>query len=172
MTGILKVDTIQSGGGTSGLTIDSSGRVFRSVIPSWRVKIINAQNVSQNSTHEVAVFNKTSGAKCHIQDGITLGSDGKITIPVAGLYQANAVLRLDSVSGQYIEMQICHETTGGTITELAYTISGVPGGNYENATASVTVKCEANEKLFVRLFTADNDWRIQTTSEFSGYLIG
>lgn len=171
MTGILKVDTIQSSGGTSGLTIDSSGRVFRSVIPSWRVKITSAQEVDQNSSVTNVIWNRTSGAKCHL-DGVTLGSDGKITVPVAGLYQANAVCRVDSVSGQYIEMQICHQTPGGTITETGYTISGVPGSNYENATNSVTLKCDANDRLFVRFYTADNDWRIQTTSEFSGYLIG
>lgn len=163
---------IEHPNGTDALTIDASGRVFRSVIPSWRVKLTSAQQVTQNSTHTVAGFDRTSGAKCHIQDGITLGSDGKVTVPIAGLYQANAVMRVDSVSGQYVEMQICHETTGGTITEMGYTISGVPGSNYENATNSVTVKCEANEKLFVRFYTADNDWRIQNTSEFSGYLIG
>ena len=162
---------IEHPNGTDALTVDASGRVFRSVIPSWRVKVTSAQEVDQNSSVTNVIWNRTSGAKCHL-DGVTLSSDGKITVPVAGLYQASAVLRLDSVSGQYIEMQICHETTGGAITEMGYTISGVPGGNYENATNSVTDKCEANEKLFVRLFTADNDWRIQTTSEFSGYLIG
>ena len=33
MSSILKVDTIQNTGGTTGLTIDSSGRVLKPVIP-------------------------------------------------------------------------------------------------------------------------------------------
>lgn len=172
MTGILKVDTIQSSGGTAGLTIDSSGRVFRSVIPSWRVKRTAVQAVTnQTSTHVVTVWNKTSGALCHL-DGVTLGSDGKITIPVAGLYQASMAMRLDSVSGTYVEAMITHETTGGTVNELAYTINGQPSTNYENACATTIVKCAAGDKLFTRTFTVDTDWTISTTSEFSGYLIG
>ena len=162
---------IEHPNGTDALTVDASGRVFRSVIPSWRVKVTSAQEVDQNSSVTNVIWNRTSGAKCHL-DGVTLGSDGKITVPVAGLYQASAVMRVDSVANEYIEMTICHQTPGGTITETGYTISGTPGPTYENATNSVTVKCDANDRLFVRFYTADNDWRIQTTSEFSGYLIG
>jgi len=38
MTGILKVDTIQSSGGTTGLTIDSSGRMFTPARPAFYIR--------------------------------------------------------------------------------------------------------------------------------------
>ena len=34
----LLVNTIKHTGGTTGMTIDSSGRVLKSVLPAWRVQ--------------------------------------------------------------------------------------------------------------------------------------
>ena len=39
----LKVDTIKSTGGTTAMTVDSSGRVLRSVLPAFRVGLTSQQ---------------------------------------------------------------------------------------------------------------------------------
>ena len=171
MTGILKVDSIQNSGGTAAMTIDSGGRILTPARPSWRLGLSGNQSITTGAVNTVN-FTDSTGTLKHLDGGCTL-SGGKITVPVAGVYHASATLRMDSLTASdYAEMHIRHETTGGTITEIGYVISGTPSTTYENATASVTVKMAANEKLFVATYTADNSWTISSLSSFSGFLVG
>tara|TARA_B100000963_G_scaffold170223_1_gene148119 strand:- start:214 stop:690 length:477 start_codon:yes stop_codon:yes gene_type:complete len=80
MSSILKVDTIQNTGGTTGLTIDSSGRVLHPVIP-----------FGQASTGVSAV---TGGNKLTLDSNIISGggltvdtTNERMIVPVAGLYR-------------------------------------------------------------------------------------
>ena len=173
MASEIGVQTIQHTNGTDAMTIDSSGRVLFPARPSWRVGINGNQSTTQGSNGiEVINFTETTGTLQHLDGGCTL-SGGKITVPIAGVYHANAIMRMDSVTANtYHEMHIRHETTGGTQTEIAYVISGNPATNYENATASVTVKMAANEKLLVSCFSADSSYTIAASANFSGFLVG
>ena len=76
---ILKVDSIQNTGGTTGLTIDNNGRVLKPVIPfgqaSSNAKTTNGNVVNLNS---------------HILSGGGLTVDqtnNRMIVPVAGLYK-------------------------------------------------------------------------------------
>ena len=174
MASILNVDKIRATGSTTdGLTVDSSGRVLTPGRPSWRVGLSGNQSMTQGSGGiEVINFTQSTGTLQHLDGGCTLSS-GKITVPIAGVYHASAALRVDELTANtYHEMHIRHETTGGTQTEIAYVISGNPATNYENATASVTVKMAANEKLLVSCFSADSSYTVAANASFSGFLVG
>jgi len=84
----LKVDTIQHSGGTTGLTIDSSGRVSRSVLPSflvfgtddaWSDFGNTYTQVFKTSTHAVSIQHNTGS--------VYNASTGNFTASMAGLWQ-------------------------------------------------------------------------------------
>ena len=85
MSSILKVDTIQNTGGTTGLTIDSSGRVNSPALP----RVCVGHSTNNNNSYSVGdqyvtastIVNKITPV------GITFdGSNGRFTLPVAGDY--------------------------------------------------------------------------------------
>lgn len=85
MSSILKVDTIQNTGGTTGLTIDNSGRVNTPALPRICVgHTTNAQisySVGDNYVTSSNVVNIITPV------GITFdGSNGRFTLPVTGDY--------------------------------------------------------------------------------------
>ena len=83
MTGILKVDTIQSSGGTNtAMTIDSSGRVLTPARPSFYVGKNDDSQFDSNIGD--ITFNVTTG-NFH-NSGMFNASNGRATAPVAGLY--------------------------------------------------------------------------------------
>lgn len=80
MTGILKVDSIQSSGGTAAMTIDSSGRVLTPARPAFKAAcaaqtIATSTHVIMNAT--VTVFNVGSHYNA---------SSKTFTVPVDGIY--------------------------------------------------------------------------------------
>lgn len=79
MSSILKVDTIQNTAGTSGLTIDSSGRVLKPNIPYGQFSGPNSDTTGGNVIN-MAAYIITGG-------GMTADtSNNRMIVPVAGLY--------------------------------------------------------------------------------------
>ena len=91
MTGIIKVDTIQNNGGTTGLTIDSSGRVFTPQTPAILAQ--GSDNANRVLAHEEPIPFTASGTATY-SNGITIASNNQITVPVAGLYFFSATVYL------------------------------------------------------------------------------
>ena len=84
MASILKVNTIQDAtNSTTAMTIDSSGRISRSLIPSFKAYKASAGNVTYSASASISAdfdtldFNVGS----HFNT-----STGKFTVPIAGLY--------------------------------------------------------------------------------------
>ena len=79
MSSILKVDTIQNTGGTTGLTVDSSGRILKPVIPFGQASSnakTTATTIVNLNTHVI------SGG------GVTVDqTNNRMIVPVAGLYK-------------------------------------------------------------------------------------
>ena len=79
MSSILKVDTIQNTGGTTGLTIDSAGRLLKPVIPFGQASSnakTTATNIVNLNSHVI------SGG------GVTVDqTNNRMIVPVAGLYK-------------------------------------------------------------------------------------
>ena len=86
MASILKVNEIQHTGGTSALTVDSSGRVSRPKTPSWFFHVGDGHTASTALVADPLIW----GQKIQDDDGaggtMSNGSTSNITIPVSGLY--------------------------------------------------------------------------------------
>lgn len=168
----LKVDTIQHSGGTSGLTIDSSGRVSRNLIPSWRVGLDNDQNETTALGHTVE-FDNSSTENCFIAGGCTL-SAGVITVPVAGLYSIASSVRFDNVTGtDYIILRtVKNGSTSGL--EDAYAIVDDHGTSYHSITVTDLLQCNAGDTLEISGYVSnDTSWHFAAnTCHFNGYMVG
>ena len=175
MSSILKVDTIQNTGGTTGLTIDSDGVVTRPVIPAWRVGLTASQSITTaGGSGTDVIWNDTSSADFNFLNGGCTLSSGVITVPVAGIYQCNAVVRFDSVAASsYIIMRILKNNSQTAQQEL-YVIDGNSHStDYNSINGSDVLECAAGDTLRVSgMASADSNWSVNTVSKFSGFLIG
>lgn len=169
----LKVDTIQHSGGTSGLTIDSSGRVSRNLIPSWRVALDGDQNETTANTYITVGFNKSSAENCFLTGGCTLSS-GVITVPVAGLYFFTTLIRFDQVtSTDHFNVRVTKndEVTGAEEYTGSYDDHGTA---FHSAIVSGLFECSANDTLTVKGYVSnDTSWHFASGAcIFSGYMVG
>ena len=175
MSSILKVDTIQNTGGTTGLTIDSSGRVTRPVIPAWRVGLASSlvfSGVTQNALTTVQWTSSSDSARDRfIQGGCSLSS-GKITVPVTGLYQMSSTVRFDNVGSGYALLQI-YKNDDTDSTYGSYSIDGTPDTNYLSITTDILLNLNANETVRTTFkLNIDTSFQINSRSYFQGFLIG
>ena len=170
MTSILKVDNIHTSGGTSAMTIDSTGRVLMPVVPAWRVTKSVVQAVS--TTAETAVtFQSSSGQNCFVNGGVTL-TNNKIVVPVAGIYQVSVNLRVDNVTSGYLVTRIL-KNLDQSGQEETYHIHSVNGGAYNTATLVDVFQADAGDEFSVsNLSSSDNSYSISNASIFSGHLVG
>ena len=169
----LKVDTIQHSGGTSGLTIDSSGRVSRSLIPSWRVALDGDQNETTASTYITVGFNKSSSENCFLAGGCTLSS-GVITVPVAGLYFFTTLIRFDQVtSTDHLAVRVTKNNAISGAEEYTGFIDD-HGASYHSVTISGLYQCNASDELAVKGYVNnDTSWHFASDGcFFSGYMVG
>ena len=169
----LKVGTIKSTGGTTAMTVDSSGRVLRSVLPAWRVSLINEQFETAAGGPFKVEFDKQGTENCFIQGGVTLSS-GTITVPVAGLYRCGSTIRVDDVSGSYYIIAYIRKNNETTGSSDSYVIADDHGANYHSLTMTDLYQCQANDQLECYVYIqSDTSWSIYpTNSHFNGHLVG
>jgi hypothetical protein len=91
MSSILKVDTIQNTGGTTGLTIDSSGAILKPVIPYGQA---SKSGSAQSPTNKITLDgNVISGG------GLTVDTtNDRMIVPIAGLYAIGFTQLTDSTN--------------------------------------------------------------------------
>tara|TARA_B100000287_G_scaffold401167_1_gene420980 strand:+ start:406 stop:936 length:531 start_codon:yes stop_codon:yes gene_type:complete len=176
MTSTIKVDNIAHSGGTTGMTINSDGRVLTPARPAFSVTRYGASGgtgLSGHITFDTVTFNIGS-----CWDGTN-----KFQAPVAGIYffsltaftsNGNAVQADNSDIKLYIEQDT--DSSFGSPTTLAsgYTyLNGTTG--YFNVSISGAASLAANE--YVRVNCASGN--IYTSTEasnyppkFTGFLIG
>jgi len=110
----IKVANLKSSGGTTAMTIDSSGRVLQPTKPAWFVgktgNAIAAQNPVVFDDVDVNVGN------------IYSNSTGKVTIPIAGNYYM--FFKIMSVSGSSgngeTQIRINRQPSGGSVTTIPH----------------------------------------------------
>ena len=171
MTGIIKVDTIQNNGGTTGLTIDSSGRVLTPVVPAWRVGKTSNQDVSANG-NVVITFDETDTHNCFLQGGVTLSSN-LVTVPVAGVYQVNFVGRIDGIGSGYVVARLQKNSVDAGNSDTYCIVGDGMSSNYDNLTMSDVFKADAGDNFRVYFFSsADSAYTINNNTTFSGHLVG
>ena len=165
------INTIKYDASTTAMTIDSSGRVSRSLIPAWRVSLQSDQTHSSNSSFDVT-FDKTSGDGNYIQGGCTISS-GIVTVPLTGIYQVSANIRFNNVNANYIELYL--RIGASTSPPAFYAIEGNPDEPYHTVVVSGVLKLNANNTLDTLVYGGgDTSHAIASgnLSTFTGVMIG
>ena len=173
MSSILKVDTIQNTGGTTGLTIDSSGRVTQPAKPAWRIGRGSSVSVTNGqATNTVINFNLTSDTtRRFFTQGVTVSS-GVVTVPVTGIYLCGNTVRFDGIGGGYAltRMMVNGETDS---LSGSYDIRGTPDPAYFSIGDTTIFDLNANDTIHVQYYVlSDTNFEINLRSYFWGYLVG
>ena len=170
MTGILKVDTIQNNGGTTGLTIDSSGLIATPARPAFLYRTGTQQNITANTWLTVNFNDKL------FEVGSNFNTTNKSFVaPVDGLYQFNASVRTDNVDSASNYLQV--KFTGGpqdhhfglqTLTRYSGDLA------YMQWSGSTAMLLSANDAISIQIYQSGGSAQtdIQNDSRFSGFLVG
>ena len=176
MASELHVDTIKHSGGTSAMTIDSSGNttfsqnILTSAIPVfWAYS--NTDSVSTSAT--AIVFNLTD-----LNNGNHYStSTGRFTAPVAGIYEFNvqALFRKNNVSSGNGEITLYKNGSNVSSRGLAYGGNGGADLTHQNVSFVYRMSLAVND--YVQPFTyslssGTNFYIDQRLAHFSGRLIG
>ena len=147
MSSILKVDTIQNTGGTTGLTIDSSGRVNAPALPRICVGHSTNNQISYSANEQYVT---TSTVVNNITPvGITFdGSNGRFTLPVTGDYYVSYFNMALGGSGA-VEWVI---TLNSTIKFRAYVTS--TGNHWQPYSCSGILSATAGQYINCLLYTS------------------
>ena len=121
MASTLKVQNIAHTGGTTAMTVDSSGRVTKPQLPAFHVGLASAQTLSTTAS-TVLFEDRGTSYNNFLQGGITISS-GVITVPIAGVYQFNTLIRANSVGSGFITARIMRNSMSGS-EEGGYIIIG------------------------------------------------
>jgi len=170
----LQVDNIKSSGGTSAMTIDSSGRVTRGVLPSWRLGRTSS-SATQTSSAVTVPFAVTSGNNCFIKGGVTYDSSSyEITVPVAGVYMLGSTVRVDAgTAGYYLLIRIIKNGVTTKKADTYYHLVDDISSVYHSVGVSGIFDCSANDILRVDVTVqSDTSWHFDEASYFWGYLVG
>lgn len=184
MTSILKVDTIQSSGGTTGLTIDSNGYVKDSQFSGFYVRLNDNDTTARNSSsnnpviNDWIVDNDGANAAGTYNSGDFDLTNGYYTTPVNGIYDFSADLRVDGFGGSYIELYLvknADETSpfNTSTNRVYYTIRSATASDYTHIGFSVnSVKLDAGEKIGLNFFSGgDSTITLTSGCRFSGKLV-
>ena len=184
MTSILKVDSIAQSNGTTAATIDSSGRVKRSVIPAWYcVRTPSTTHSISSSNSDIADWKSDSSGLTDpsfspfVSGGVALTSGTTIKIPVAGLYHISWNLRVDSLGAGYWVYGYVYDvakSSGANAAQAGLSAIQAQATNnyYFNIGASGAVQCTANQQLRVGVTGNTSGTMSYFQSNFSGHLIG
>ena len=171
ITTTAQIGTIKDAGGNeTAMTIDSSGRVSRSVIPAWRVGLTNVQTHSANSSFDIT-FDKTSGDGQFIQGGCSISS-GIVTVPITGIYQVSANIRMNNVNANYIELYL---RVNASSSDRLYAIEGNPYEPYHSICVSGALSLNANDNVKVHMYAGGDTSHTVSNgqlSSFTGVMIG
>ena len=172
MSSILKVDTIQNTGGTTGLTIDSSGRVSLNVIPYFLAQSVHTDTTFTNQVVPYANVIENDG-NCYST------SDNTFTAPITGLYSFTYSVNGITSSADRVYIQRAQDgsnffnidsRSGQTTTNGIHTRGSEDVASYDQTVLTIPLKVNANGKVRIRV--SAGSIRNFHANFFSGYLIG
>ena len=185
ITTTAQIGTIKdAGGNNTAMTIDSSGRVKRSVIPSWYcVRTPGTTHSISSSNSDIADWKTDSTGLGNpsfgpfVSGGVTLTSGKTITIPVTGLYHISWNLRVDNLGAGYWVYGYVYDVakaSGAQAAEagISAIMSQAAANYYFNLGASATVQCTANQQLRVGVTGNTSGSMSYYQSNWSGHLVG
>ena len=169
MASTLKVDTIAHTGGTTALTTNSDGVIFRSNVPYFFAGFTAQSGVDYTGGWNKLPFVKFSHA------GLSESSDfddtnNRYVAPVAGLYWFSWNVRIDAFSGSYLHMETRKNNTS---MQKYREITGGAGSNYESVGCRGIVQLDVGDYLEAFMTTnGDSNVNLDNDANFHGYLIG
>ena len=170
----LFVNNIKHTGGTTGLTIDSGGRVLQPSVPAFRVGLTATQSITNANTNTLVEWNEGTSSEsdfCFTQGGFSWSSH-IVTVPVAGVYSFSILLRLDSIGSGNCNAKIVKNNDVTSNREFL-SIEGHPSSTYQTVSGSGIFKCSASDTIKVTVYAeSDSNWTVDFNSVFSGHLIG
>ncbi len=175
MTGILKVDTIQSSGGTTGLTVDSGGRILTPARPAFSVRLSTATNSSQDFTtvgdcpFDTIDFN--------IGNCVAISNDvATFTAPVTGIYHMHYTLSISGAEGSgHINSYLFIDGTNlSPSTDLNWRhIEDPQGSTYSMAHSDALMQLNANQTVNPKIsINVDTTIQVRRACRFFGFLVG
>ena len=145
MASTLKVNTIQHTGGTTGLAIDSSGRVTQPTIPVFFAHGSESGYKAAATTNtKISGWDGGGGLRI-VQGGMTYSS-GTVTVPVAGIYEVTGSILTETDNGEYMLLMIY--ANGSTRVSLNQQYNVSAGGQIGNtAQTHAYVNLAANNTI-------------------------
>ena len=174
MASTLKVNTIQHTGGTTGLTIDSTGRILTPARPAFRA-FLSSNTPNSNFTASPPSSDFVFDSESYDIGGNYNTSNGKFTAPISGLYHINANM-YGSGFGSGVAWASVYIFVNGT--QVSRTIEDPEGGAYAFPQITDNLQLTAGQEVTIRLGVSGDTTVIVSGSSdgsitnFSGFLIG
>ena len=168
MASILKVNEIQHTGGTSALTTDTSGRVFRSNIPHFIAGISSVAGVDYTSWTKFPFLKQTHAGIAESSD--FNDANNRYIAPVAGLYWFSWQARFDGVGGNYIQTEM---RVNGTSVNKYRGLNGPASTTYHTIGSQGIIQLNATDYVEAWVtISGDTSVNLDNDANFHGYLIG
>ena len=171
MASTLKVNTIQHTGGTTGLTIDSSGRITEPNRPAFQA-VVGSESWATLSTNAIIPFNDVSSGACFDTGSDFDTSNNRFVAPVSGKYHFFVLIysfNTDSVNA------FCPYKNGAILrvynNSTRFDFQGGQSGQVdETISGSFQVDLSASDNISIHATTGSDYYGAYT--HFGGHLIG
>ena len=173
MASILKVNEIQHTGGTSALTVDSSGRILTPARPAFSVKRNGNQAITNNNADNI----QWNEERFDIGGNFDHTTNYYFTVPITGIYQLQYNLRLENLdtAGSYVQIKL-KKNSGTTLDTYTIDLNEefTSDVDYTMATHASIYQLTASDTVYIEYNQSGGAVQTQVQSEsiFSGFLIG
>lgn len=167
MSSQLRVNELQNLNGTTGLTIDTAGRVVQPNKPAFHIRLQSVANVDFSSGVTLAGSTYFQSATLEEQGGSNFNlSTGRYVAPLTGFYFFHFGGRFDNFAGSYLYITLeGSKQIGRNLSSLQST--------YLNPTVSGVCQLDAGEHINVAVVSnGDSSVSINSDSYFNGFMIG
>tara|TARA_R100000353_G_scaffold119311_1_gene84964 strand:- start:678 stop:1190 length:513 start_codon:yes stop_codon:yes gene_type:complete len=170
MASELHVDAIKHSGGTSAMTIDSSGRVFTPVRPAFFAYATSSPYISSAATDQklglTEDYDKTNNF-----------ANSEFTCPVSGLYFFNVSVNFygSGVSTRYVRARLYKNGSTTQIECHSHMSDETGNSDYAHTSFGCTLDLSANDVMAVYVTSSSTSIQVagfNKTTHFSGHLIG
>ena len=164
MASELHVDAIKHSGGTSAMTIDSSGHVSHPVRPYFSVRQNDGQSVATGT--QTTMLHPTSISE---RGSDYNSSTGKFTAPITGLYHFTADVQISTRTQWQFFFQ--HDNSGGSAIRSYVGFNAQSGTYMTIGSQSLTVQMTASDTIYIRVthFLGSSQ---NVYGHFHGFFIG
>ena len=171
MASTLKVQNIAHTGGTTAMTVDSSGRILQPTKPAFSAN--RSSSLTIDNSNATVVFN----AVTHNQGNHYNSSNGIFTAPVSGLYYLSAAIGAQ-ISGDSRYFVIYLQTSNTSYQDILLSrrdnAVNTSGTTYAGVNVSGVVSLTANDAVRVKVEIENSSTATVTDKScyFTGYLVG